>query len=83
MQTMPDGPRHPRPERGLLSRPGIAEVAGYRHAIDDAVERLLGREFTPEAAAVVELGLHHEQQHQELLLMAIKHALGVNPLSPT
>jgi dimethylhistidine N-methyltransferase len=77
------GPRHPRPERGLLSRPGIAEVAAYRHAIDDAVERLLGRELTPESAAVVELGLHHEQQHQELLLMDIKHALGVNPLSPT
>jgi dimethylhistidine N-methyltransferase len=77
------GPRHPRPERGLLSRPGIAEVAAYRQAVDDAVERLLGRELTPEAAAVVELGLHHEQQHQELLLMDIKHALGVNPLSPT
>ena len=77
------GPRHPRPERGLLSRPGMAEIARYRADVDDAMERLLRRgALAQEALALVELGLNHEQQHQELILMDIKHALSLNPLRP-
>jgi ergothioneine biosynthesis protein EgtB len=79
------GTRHPRPERGLLSRPGIGEIAAYRSHVDEAMGRLLDDlAMRPEArrAALVELGLHHEQQHQELLLMDIKHVLSRNPLAP-
>jgi ergothioneine biosynthesis protein EgtB len=78
------GPRHPRPERGLLSRPGIAEIANYRAHVDAAVGELLAApdRSAGAAAALVELGLHHEQQHQELLLMDIKHVLSLNPLQP-
>ncbi len=76
------GPRHPRAQRGLLSRPGVGEVTAYRDTVDAAVEDLLGRALPPAVLALVELGLHHEQQHQELLLMDIKHVLGTNPLQP-
>jgi ergothioneine biosynthesis protein EgtB len=76
------GARHPRPERGLLSRPGAAEVGKYRAHVDEAMERLLDRDLEPARAALVELGLNHEQQHQELLLMDIKHVLSCNPLRP-
>jgi ergothioneine biosynthesis protein EgtB len=76
------GPRHARPERGLLTRPGIAEIAAYRAAVDDAIDDLLDAEPPDGVAALVELGLHHEQQHQELLLMDIKHVLACNPLRP-
>jgi dimethylhistidine N-methyltransferase len=76
------GPRHPRAQRGLLSRPGVGEVTAYRDTVDDAVEDLLGRALPAPVRALVELGLHHEQQHQELLLMDIKHVLGTNPLHP-
>src|SRR5579872_4134621 len=65
------GPRYPRPHRGLISRPGVAEIAAYRAAVDDAVTTALGRGDLDAARAVIELGLHHEQQHQELLLMDI------------
>jgi ergothioneine biosynthesis protein EgtB len=77
------GPRHARPQRGLLTRPGIAEIAGYRSAVDESMDELLAGD--PPAAAVralIELGLNHEQQHQELLLMDIKHVLAANPLRP-
>ncbi len=79
------GPRHPRPQRGLLSRPGVAEVYQYRAAVDERVERLLraldgGR--LREIAPVLTLGLHHEQQHQELTLTDIQHAFSLNPLRP-
>ena len=80
------GPRHARPQRGLLSRPGAVEIGGYRGAVDEAMDRFLGDPAGDLPAAVtrlVELGLHHEQQHQELLLMDIKHVLAVNPLRPT
>ncbi len=60
------GPRHPRPQRGLLSRPSVDEVANYRVHVDDAMHELID-ECDAEAAALVVLGLHHEQQHQELL----------------
>ena len=79
------GPRHARPERGLLTRPGIAEIAAYRRAVDEVMDELLapGPDATAaEVAALVELGLNHEQQHQELLLMDIKHVLATNPLQP-
>jgi ergothioneine biosynthesis protein EgtB len=76
------GPRHPRTARGLLTRPGVREVAAYRRAVDEAVLRLLESRPSPAVSALVELGLHHEQQHQELLLMDIKHVLGTNPLRP-
>jgi ergothioneine biosynthesis protein EgtB len=82
------GPRHARPKRGLLTRPGIAEIAAYRDAVDEAMDILLvdgldrDPEHGPEVAALVELGLNHEQQHQELLLMDIKHVLATNPIRP-
>jgi len=76
------GPRHARPQRGFLTRPGIAEIADYRRAVDEAMDALLDREVAPEVASLVELGLNHEQQHQELLLMDIKHVLATNPLRP-
>jgi len=76
------GPRHARVERGLLSRPGAEEVGAYRAHVDDAMAGLLARELTPEVCDLVELGLVHEEQHQELLLMDIKHVLSVNPLRP-
>jgi ergothioneine biosynthesis protein EgtB len=77
------GPRHARPQRGLLTRPGIAEIAAYRRAVDASMDDLLAGDPSPEVARLVELGLHHEQQHQELLLMDIKHVLAANPLRPS
>lgn len=79
------GPRHPRPQRGLLTRPALAEVLAYRAHVDEAMTALLARR--PESdqerlTALVELGLNHEQQHQELILTDIKHALAANPLLP-
>ncbi len=76
------GPMHARPERGLLSRPSLEEVRDYRRYIDDAVGESLLASEDPELAALVELGLQHEQQHQELLLTDIKHAFWCNPLRP-
>ena len=79
------GPRHARPDRGLLTRPSAADVGAFRAHVDGAMKRLV--ETAPDAAwsAVappLELGLHHEQQHQELLLTDIKHAFAANPLKP-
>ena len=76
------GDRYPRPRRGVVTRPGIAEVALYRGAVDEAMGGLLAGELEPAVADLVELGLHHEQQHQELLLMDIKHVLSCNPMCP-
>jgi len=76
------GPRQPRPSRGLLTRPSLEEVHAYRGAIDAAMDRLLGGAPPPEALARTELGLHHEQQHQELILTDVQHALWCNPLRP-
>jgi ergothioneine biosynthesis protein EgtB len=76
------GPTHARPQRGLLSRPSLDEVRDYRHCIDAAVSELLGRDVGAELTALVELGMQHEQQHQELLLTDIKHAFWCNPLQP-
>ncbi len=76
------GPMHARPQRGLLSRPSLDEVRDYRNYVDDAVGELLLVDGDPELLALVELGLQHEQQHQELLLTDIKHAFWCNPLQP-
>ena len=76
------GARHPRTERGLLSRPGIDEIARYRHFVDEAMDALVRDPGQPGLADLITLGLHHEQQHQELLLMDIKHVLSRNPLQP-
>ena len=78
------GDRWPRPARGLLSRPTVAEVYAYRHAVDERVLALLEAADGPTSAVtpLVELGLNHEEQHQELLLTDLKHALGLNPLRP-
>lgn len=76
------GPFFPRGQRGLISRPGVAEIATYRRQVDLAMERLFETELPPDLDAVIELGCHHEQQHQELLLMDIKHVLSINPTRP-
>jgi ergothioneine biosynthesis protein EgtB len=76
------GPRYARARRGCVSRPGCAEVAAYRGHVDDHMERLLESDLDARQAWLVELGLHHEQQHQELLLMDIKHVLAMSPLDP-
>jgi ergothioneine biosynthesis protein EgtB len=76
------GPQHPRPHRGLLSRPTLDEVYDYRRHVDAAMATLLAGDLDEATRAVVELGLNHEQQHQELILMDVKHALGSNPLRP-
>lgn len=76
------GPRHPRPRRGLLSRPSLEEVTAYRLHVDAAMDVLLRDLRDERLEAQIELGLHHEQQHQELLLTDIKHALFSNPLLP-
>jgi len=79
------GPRWSRPERGLLSRPSLDEVLAYRRHVDDAMARLIATvpaDRWPDLEPLLELGLHHEQQHQELILMDIKHVLSLSPLSP-
>jgi ergothioneine biosynthesis protein EgtB len=74
------GEQHPRPLRGLITRPTLEEVKRYRESVDERVLALLAHTAPdPERDAVVTLGLHHEQQHQELLLTDIKHALSLNP----
>ena len=77
------GPRHPRPARGLLSRPSAERVGAYRAHVDAAVHRLLAAPLPKEAADLTELGLQHEQQHQELLLTDTLHAFGQHPLFPS
>ena len=80
------GDKYPRPQRGLISRPTLDEVLAYRAEVDQRVLALLdGMEAGPareELSTLVTLGLHHEQQHQELLLTDIKHALSFNPARP-
>jgi ergothioneine biosynthesis protein EgtB len=79
------GPRHPRPQRGMLSRPSVADVMAYREHVAAAMAKLIenaGEAAWAEAGPLVELGLHHEQQHQELILMDIKHVFSLNPLLP-
>lgn len=77
------GPRHARPERGLLSRPSLERVLAYRRHVDEQMHRALGSaDFPPALRPLVELGLSHEQQHQELILTDLKHHFSCNPLAP-
>jgi ergothioneine biosynthesis protein EgtB len=79
------GERVKRPMRGLMTRPTLDEVRRYRRHIDDAVTALLDRSQEPDSQRIrslIEIGLHHEQQHQELLLTDIKHLFSLNPLKP-
>ncbi|MBT9502929.1 MAG: ergothioneine biosynthesis protein EgtB [Burkholderiaceae bacterium] len=75
------GPRHPRPQRGLLTRPSLQQVLDYRAHVDAAIARLM-HQGGGDALPLLELGLHHEQQHQELLLTDVKHLFSLNPLLP-
>src|ERR1700748_2336761 len=75
------GPRQPRPERGLLTRPSLDDVIAYRLHVDEAMARLLG-EGREDLAALMDLGLAHEEQHQELILMDILHLFAQSPLNP-
>jgi ergothioneine biosynthesis protein EgtB len=79
------GPRHARPKRGLVTRPDCEQVAAFRAHVDEGIERLLAGADDAQSAEVVrilEIGLHHEQQHQELLLTDILHAFAQNPVAP-
>ena len=77
------GDKHPRPERGMLSRPSLQEVLAYRQHVDQAMLAVLSLDRLPaEVAALIELGLHHEQQHQELILTDLKHLLSRHPQKP-
>jgi ergothioneine biosynthesis protein EgtB len=75
---------HPdRATRGMFSRPRLDEVHAYRAYVDDNIHELLGRGGSPEVRRLLELGLNHEQQHQELIVTDIKHAFWLNPLRPS
>ncbi|WP_119677944.1 ergothioneine biosynthesis protein EgtB [Indioceanicola profundi] len=76
------GPRHPRPRRGLLTRPPVAEVLEWRSLVDRRLMDFLAQDPSAEAQALIELGLNHEQQHQELILTDLKHLLSGNSLMP-
>ena len=79
------GPRHARPKRGLITRPNAAEVEEYRAHVDAAVEQLIAEASAaafPEIARILEIGLNHEEQHQELMLTDILHAFAQNPTAP-
>lgn len=77
------GERHPRPERGVLSRPSLHEVQHYRCTVEQQVAALLRQpSLKRDVAALIELGIHHEQQHQELILTDLKHHFSRNPIAP-
>ncbi len=80
------GDKYPRGHRGMLTRPALSQVLAYRENVDARVARLFTLEFpravAHELSSLLELGLHHEQQHQELILTDIKHLLSLNPLFP-
>jgi ergothioneine biosynthesis protein EgtB len=79
------GERHCRAQRGYISRPTVAEVFAYRRHVDSALLELLGEageELGDQVSRLVTIGMHHEQQHQELMLTDIKHVFSVNPLRP-
>ncbi len=77
------GEQFPRPQRGTISRPGLDEIREYRKYVDRELgERLESPEFVKRWFRILEVGIHHEQQHQELILTDIKHAFSANPLLP-
>jgi hypothetical protein len=77
------GARHPRPRRGMLTRPTLETILTYRQHVDAGVERLLRENSSASLMQLVELGCHHEAQHQELLLTDILHLFAQNPLKPS
>ena len=76
------GPRHPRPMRGLLTRPSADEVRDYRAHVDESLNALLSGSVPEEALSLIEMGINHEQQHQELMLTDILALFAANPLRP-
>ena len=79
------GPRWPRPQRGVLSRPTVAEIINYRAYVDRHMDKLFDvatADLPHELHDTLILGCHHEQQHQELMLTDLKHAWGMNPINP-
>jgi ergothioneine biosynthesis protein EgtB len=76
------GSRHPRPQRGLLTRPSLDEVLSYRRLVDERVTTLLDTALPTRALELIELGIQHEQQHQELLMTDVLHLFAQHPLSP-
>src|SRR5487761_781774 len=79
------GPRHARPQRGLITRPNGDDVTAYRAHVDEAVLRLIDTvegDAASRVFTILEIGLNHEQQHQELLLTDILHAFAQNPTDP-
>ena len=76
------GEKHPRAQRGLLTRPGMAQVRAYRADVDQRIARLMETQEGAELATLLELGLQHEQQHQELMLTDVKHLLAQSALLP-
>ena len=76
------GEAYTRSQRGLITRPGLIEIQAWRAQVDERMARLLASGVSDELASLVELGLQHEQQHQELLLTDIKHLLSCNPTNP-
>ena len=77
------GARYPRSARGLVSRPTVDDITAYRCYVDEHMGALLGSPLAEQTRFLVELGLQHEQQHQELLVMDIKHVLSMSPLDPS
>jgi ergothioneine biosynthesis protein EgtB len=76
------GPRHPRAQRGMITRPGSQEIGRYRRHVDEQLAALYAEGLSPAQADVLVLGLNHEQQHQELLVMDVKHLLSRHPFGP-
>jgi ergothioneine biosynthesis protein EgtB len=76
------GEQYDRPRRGLLSRPTVSEVYDYRRRVDEEMRRIFALPAAESLAGLVEIGIQHEQQHQELMLTDIKHVFSVNPLRP-
>ncbi|MET0372010.1 MAG: ergothioneine biosynthesis protein EgtB [Sphingobium sp.] len=76
-----EGPRHARPLRGMLTRPSLEHILAYRAHVDAAMIAVLS-DLDAAGRALVALGLHHEQQHQELLLTDVQHMLSLNPIEP-
>jgi ergothioneine biosynthesis protein EgtB len=76
------GARQPRPQRGMLTRPSLDQVLAYRAQVDARLQELLRRETGAGLMPLLELGIQHEQQHQELMLTDLKHLLSLNPIRP-